>query len=481
MNISSDPPEDSLEPSTISREPEKKETSPALKEFEQQLARLQTPEEKVAFGLGFMRSSIGQEGSPRFREFWEARRWVLPCFREGINPAIRSKLWEEYVELTVEARRLKDILEEQSSFAVEQIELAIGGIEKELQNFQVLLEKAPHFSFPSEAPSIHPKGEVYNQIQRELSLLNTMASRLSGLRKEVIKTDMRIRFKTKFFKRLSELGDQIFPKRKQKMDEISELFLRDVEGFVARHFQEGRVVGAPYFALREEIKALQGIAKVFTLSSAVFNKTRLLLSQCWDQLKVLEKERKKVVQAKRAASLEQELLNDAAQKQEKAIEEEERQKILDKKAKVAALKEAILRLIEEGPSMEISLLERQLEEWKASWKETSPSKFEQLSVERSLRQLKTMMTEKKETALLNLNEDQKEALQSLQQVLEQRKQRRQEIKEQLEQHRKALSSSNLDFEKAMLLRELLEQEKEMLDKANQGIEEVEIKIEELER
>lgn len=480
MNVSSDPPEDSLESSTISRDPVKRELSPALKEFEQKLAQFTTPEEKVAFGLAFMRSSIGQEGSPRFREFWDARRLVLPCFREGINPAVRSKLWEEYVELTVEARRLKDILEEQSSFAVEQIELAIGGIEKELEQFASLLERGGAIQLPVEAPSIQPKAEVYHQIQRELNLLNTIASRLSGLRKEVIKTDMRIRFKTKFFKRLSELGDKVFPTRKKKIDEISEIFLHDVEGFAARHFQQEKVVGAPYFALREEIKALQGMAKIFTLSSSVFNKTRLLLSQCWDQLKVLEKERKKVVQAKRAASLEQDRLVEAEEKKERAVEEAEQQKLRDRKEKVATLKEAIVRLAEEGSGMELSVLEMQLEEWKGNWKEISPSKFEQQSIERPLRRLKAVVEEKKESAMLNLSDDQKQMLKSLEQVLEQRKQRRQEIKEQLEQHRKALSSSNLDFEKAMLFRELLEQEKEMLEKANQGIEEIEVKIEELE-
>ena len=79
--------------------------SPAFQEFTAQFVALPTLEEKVAYGLQFMRSSISQEGSPRFREFWEARRQILGCFKENLNPAIRSKLWGEYVELTVEARR----------------------------------------------------------------------------------------------------------------------------------------------------------------------------------------------------------------------------------------------------------------------------------------------------------------------------------------------------------------------------------------
>src|SRR5579871_3448622 len=109
---------DSSEQSNVEREqvaaPEERAPKPsaAFQEFSDKFASFPTPEEKVAYGLEFMRSSISQEGSPRFREFWEARRQILPCFKENLNPAIRSKLWGEYVELTVEARRLKEILEE---------------------------------------------------------------------------------------------------------------------------------------------------------------------------------------------------------------------------------------------------------------------------------------------------------------------------------------------------------------------------------
>lgn len=64
--------------------------------------------------------------------------------------------------------------------------------------------------------------------------------------------------------------------------------------------------------------------------------------------------------------------------------------------------------------------------------------------------------------------------------MQQRKERRQEIKQQLEIYRKALGGSNLDFEKAMHYQELVQQEKERLDKANAAIEEIEQKIAELE-
>ena len=515
--------------------PEKKEMSAAFREFETKLASFSTPEEKVAHGLSYMRASISQEGTPRFREFWEARKIVLPCFKENINAAVRSKLWGEYVELTVEARRLKEILEEQSAFAIEQIDLAVGALEKDVQNFEAILAQASELPFSEASPTIQAKAGLYNKVQRELNLLNTLASRLNGLRKEVVKTDMRIRFKTKFFKRLSELGDHIFPKRKQLIDQISQEFEKDVERFISSHFQGDQVVGAPYYSLRDEIKALQGMAKLITLSSGVFNRTRLKLSECWDKLKVLEKEHKKEVIAKKAASsenraeidkkigelaaksaemslseLDKEIeeiskvmrqtdlhrddvrsLRDelsklrhphiAAQEEKaKALEEAEKEKLRLKRERAVQMKEKLASLLKEGAQMDLDVLLAAVAELEADGKKIEASKMELQQIDRAMRQLRDLVAERKESSLINLSDDDRQALDNLKTVLQQKKERRQEIKTQLETYRKALGSSNLDFEKAMLYRELVEQEKERLEKANVGIDEIEQKIAKLE-
>ncbi|HSX11367.1 MAG TPA: hypothetical protein VLF94_06615 [Chlamydiales bacterium] len=482
-----------------------------------------------------MRSSISQEGSPRFREFWEARRLVLPFFKENLNPAIRSKLWNEYVELTVEARRLKEILEEQSAFAMEQIDLAIKALEGDVANFGALLAGLVEVPFSDASQTIRQKANVYGQIQRELNLLNTLASRLNGLRKEIIKTDMRIRFKTKFFKRLSDLGDHIFPKRKELIETISAEFEKDVEQFIANHFKGEEIVGAPYYALREEIKALQSMAKVFTLNSAVFTRTRLRLSECWDKVKVLEKEHKKEVLERKQASSQQrqsiqtkidalkekatemaiadlnteiDAISDemrtiqlhrddvrglreelfklrephlAAQEQKaRDLEQAEKEKLRIKREKLLALKETIAQLTKEGERLELEALLASFGEIEAGLEQLEISKMEKQQIERSLRPLKDLIAEKKEHSLLNLSDDEKKTLENLRVVLQQKKQRRQEIKDQLETYRKALGGSSLDFEKAMQYRELVEQEKERLDKANAGIQEIEAKISELE-
>lgn len=524
---------DSSLPDIDPQETSPREESPRLKEFIEKLASFPTPEEKIVNGLQFMRASISQEGSPRFREFWEARRLVLPIFKENLNPAIRSKLWNEYVELTVEARRLKEILEEQSAFAMEQIDLAIQALEGEVAQFAQLLSTSHEIVFDEAPQVIRQKAEVYGGIQRELNLLNTLASRLNGLRKEIIKTDMRIRFKTKFFKRLSELGDKIFPKRKELIEAVSGEFEKDIDAFIAKHFVGDQIVGAPYYALREEIKSLQSSAKLFTLNSSVFTRTRLKLSECWDKVKVLEKEHKKEVLEKKQASSEQrqaiqakvdalkeknlemgelnkeieaisnEMRNVslhrddvrylreelyrlrephlAAQEQKaRELEEAEKEKLRQKRELLNGLKEKTAQLIKQGEKMDLEALTAAFAELEAQLSQVEASKIEKQQIERSFRPLKDLITDKKEHSILNLSEDDKKTLENLKQVLQQRKERRQEIKTQLETYRKAVGGSGLDFEKAMHYQELVEQEKERLDKANAAIEEIEQKIAELE-
>ena len=535
MTPSESIPPESIAPETPEPTPEKSEkASDSFQEYIAKLNQLPTPEEKIALGLQFMRGSISQEGTPRFREFWEARRDLLPLFKQNLNPAIRSKLWNEYVELTVEARRLKEILEEQSSFAMEQIDLAIQAIEHDIANFDQILETVPPLSLPSEARSIQPKAAAYNQIQRELNLLNTLASRLNGLRKEIIKTEMRIRFKTKFFKRLSELGDRIFPKRKQLIEQIGAEFEHDIDSFVEKHFQGQEVVGAPYYALREEIKALQGLAKLITLNTNVFTKTRLKLSECWDKIKVLEKAHKQeflqkkqvwsdnrvVIEAKieelkkkvqemdlkqldaaideiqkemRAVELGKDdvrLLREAfsslrapfleqEEKRRKEIEQAERDKLQQKKDKTISLKERLAQLPKdtERGADELAF---EFEQIRHEIDELSLSKYELQQFDRLMRPVKDAIAERKESALLNLSDDQRNALEQLREVLQQRKLRRQEIKDQLEAYRKMLGGSSLDIEKAMSVREQIGLEKERLEKVNASILEIEHKIAEIE-
>lgn len=483
---------------------------------------------KLQKTIAFMEQSLSQGKTPHFKSFWGARDLSLQLFKENISPGLRSILWSKYSDLSKEARRLKELLDEQSAFAVEQIEMAIQALEYELTKTDQDLQTAP--VLPIESQALQANASTYAKMQRELDNLNIQASRINALRKELIKTEMRIRKKNQFFQRLSAAGDSVFPRRKELIHEVSSLFIQDVDKFVT-HFEGKPTV--PFYSLREEIKALQSLAKVLTLNSTAFAHTRLRLSECWDKIKQLDKERKheqaqkktvykenmdavseqldalslEIQEGKIGASETQKKLDDISyfmrgvelgreevhalrermqqirqplldqQRQEEQVKidnEKERQR--QKRQKVIDLKEEVDTLLNSAATYNAEELIAQRNSVVEKINSSAILKSEKMELERLLKPLKDIITEKKEQAMLSLSSGDREALQQLNEVLQQRKERRQEIKDQLEQLRKAAGLSGLDFEKAIAYQQQLAEEKERLEKINQGIEEIEDRI-----
>ncbi len=129
-------------------------------------------EGKLRKVIEFMEESLAQNTSPHFKNFWEARKLCLQLFKETVPPLVRGQLWARYSELSKEARRLKEILDEQSAFAVEQIEIAIQGLEADIEHFEAQLEKVTHLHFSSPAKTLDAHYPYYDKLQRELNLLN---------------------------------------------------------------------------------------------------------------------------------------------------------------------------------------------------------------------------------------------------------------------------------------------------------------------
>lgn len=513
----------------------KKETSLFFSEFLQKLENEPTVDGKIRLSIDFMRDALSYPGTPRFKDFWEGRKICLPLFKENITPKIRSQLWNSYIELSNEAKRLKEILDEQSAFAIEQIELAILALERELENYDLLLSQSPEPDLLN-SMTLKEKRNFYYPLQKELQLLNTLAARINALRKEVVKTEMRIRIKNKLLERLSHCGDQIFPKRKELIKKVSQEFMNDVDTFIADYFQDEECKDVPLYTLREEIKQLQAIAKVLTLNTHAFTETRLKLSQCWDKIKTQEKERKKQTQVKRQTFkknfdlvmekikpfaeactgemtieecnrrsaeildwmrtfelgreeiklLKEEIykakrvLLDHAREAEAERRKREQEMEALRREKINHLKEDLNTVIAHASTFEIDTLLEKQETLYKQFEEMSLTKAERQMMERSLKQLKDVIDEQREKALLQLSEDDLKALSQLKAVLEERKSRRQEIKNQLEHYRKLLGGSGFDFEKAMMYREHIEAEKASLEKINSSIEEIEEKISEIE-
>ncbi|OJU80252.1 MAG: hypothetical protein BGO10_05595, partial [Chlamydia sp. 32-24] len=516
---------------TNEKSKKEKKTSVAFQEFSAEIEKVADADTKLQKAIEFMENSLSQNGNPNFRNFWDARTICLNLFKENITPVLRAHLWNKYSELSKEARRLKEILDEQTAFAVEQIEIAVHALEADVDNYRDQLDKMSfEFEIPSE--TLKNKQSEYTAIQKELNLLNTQASRVNALRKELIKTEMRIKQKNKFFQRLSSIGDKIFPRRKELIKEISQLFSNDVENFIQKNFQN-KDLGDSLFFLREEIKALQSMAKLLTLNTQSFTQTRMHLSECWDKIKVEEKERKKV-RAQQKAIFKQNfdeafgkiqevstsinesmsmkdanqkideilqfmksvdlgrdeirILKDEIAKVKKPILEKMRQEEAEKhaiesekenqrKQKVIELKQEIEDFSQKLPELSLEEIHTVREDLNQKISKSGLNKFEKQEIERLLKKLKNAISdaisEQKEKALLNLSDDERETIQQLKDVLNQRKERRQEIKAQIELLKKASSSSGLDIEQAMNIDTQMSIENDRLKKINLGIQEIE--------
>jgi hypothetical protein len=510
--------------------PEKGSSEPSSLEIE--LKAFASPQEKLEYVIEFMEKSLSQAGTPLFKRFWEARKICVELFKESIVPAVRTTLWTKYRELSQEARRLKDILDEQSAFAAEQIDIAITALEKDIG----LLGESPWEKqrIDLELPyALSANDELYVFQQKELNFYNALATRISSLRKEVIKTEMRIRFKNKFFKRLSAIGDAVFPQRKKLIKNLSDLFITDIDLFVTKHGSSKESIAKSVKDFRDEIKYLQAVAKQLTLNTQAFSHSRKKLSECWELLKDVEKERRKeygerkqvfkensdaireliktcvdqfaegkitISDAKKelenisqvmrdkelgypdVKALRQELweANRPMDEQEKAEELKRKEKALAKEAErlqaVEALRTEMESALEKSTDSSVEELEGSLTAAIEKLATLHISKKEKFDFDRGVKSLKLCLQEKKEEALLNLSDDDKSALEQFTQVLNQRLGRRVEVREQLEELRKANSASGLDFEQAICHQELLDQEKANLLKINQGITEIEKKI-----
>ncbi|NGX45443.1 MAG: hypothetical protein K940chlam2_00597 [Chlamydiae bacterium] len=256
--------------------------------FETHLQEKESPEEKLRLCLDFMKSTLSRDKTPAFRDFWACKKVCLPLFKEKLNPRSRTLLWADYIEISDELRKLKEILNEESSFVVEQLELAIKALEEEWSQFDAMVAQPPSVALPQPAHALKKHFSDYQEKQQLLALLNPFAVRVHALRKEIVNAEMRIRMKNRLFERLSKMGNAIFPRRKELISEVSELFVSDVTAFVKESADT-----ESHSQLKNEVKALQSFAKAITINTRAFSTSRQLLSQLWDRMKTQEMDAKK--------------------------------------------------------------------------------------------------------------------------------------------------------------------------------------------
>ena len=507
-------------------------TSKSFAELKKALEKVENDDEKLALVIEFMESTLAQKGTPHFKDFWEGRGLCLELFKKQLPPALRAIMWEKYSDLSKEARRLKEIFDEKSAFAMEQIGEAIKGVEAEIELFDEKLKAVPDIKFPAKSKTLDQNRSKYNSSQRELNLYNTFATRVTTLRKELIKTDMRIRFKNQFFSRLSSLGDKVFPRRKELIQEVSQLFISDVKGFADSAFSGGQL-NAPHFAVRDEIKALQSAAKVLTLNSGSFNATRKILSECWDKLKQLDKDFKKdraekkeiyqknaepilkeiqelkesvesnkisvseaqqkvgliartmrdtelgrdeVKQLQTEVGVVKNLLREQGKLEEKRLKELKEEKARKKLEMIENVRKEISKLEEQSDVETGETLASKLKEIEAQLSGSDFPRKEAGELREELVPVQDLIHAKSEAQMLSLSDEDAEALQKMRQVLSTRRERAQEIKGQVEDVRKILGGSGLDFEQSLRYNELLNRHKDRLNQLNDSIEELKSQI-----
>lgn len=504
-----------------------------IEDLKKEVEGILEPEKKIERAISYMEETLAKgwdrTASPHFRKFWQARTYCLELFKAHISPTVRTTLWNKYGELSKEVKKLKEVLDEESAFAIEQIEIAILALESDVEK-KAHSENSNRIKVVFNTQLFNDSIPVYSSIQNELDLLNAFASRINALRKELIKTEMRVRKKNKFFQRLSLVGDSVFPRRKELIKEISDRFVQDVDLFIKNHFKD---IHESLFSLREEIKNLQCIAKLLTLNTHAFNYTRQCLSKCWEELKNLDKERKKekaerrhvckeneelvlkkieemknaslpaqevlkqlddIVSFMRSQELGKEEINslreqiqnerkkafESIAKEEDIRKEQERERQQLKLEKLQELEKAIDTFVEGASDLELDQIIEKKELLLKDIQSAAMHKSEKQELEKKLKSIRDVIAVKKEAKYLQLSTDDRQSLDHLKELLKERKERRQEVRDQIELLRKIKGSSQLDFVRALTVNEELQKEKEQLDKINHAIEELEEKIGSLE-
>ena len=485
---------------------------PEQKKFMEEAVKIERPEEKLEYAIKQMEEALSLRPNPDFRRFWEIRHCCLLLFRqEKVPAAIRADLWTRYVGLTEESYQLKDHMHKQSAFAAEQIELAIKTIEDELAQSSLQCAQVPGIQIPEAAKSLEKEKKTYVSIQKDLTLLNDYAGRINALRKEILKTEIRRGHKYSLLQRLSKLGgEQVFSKRKDLIHKLSDLFSADVKRFVESYFPEGGIKGK-HFVLREEIKALQLVAKLLTINTPCFTECRVSLSKCWDRLKVAEKEWKSnFAEKKKLFSEHGKVMEDELAK---FVEEKggmDRLKELEKKMRSLTLSHDDRKRFSHALHSERGKIEgskkkeiQNIKEKKVQNAQQKNQKFDQLV--KDLDGQKVSLSDLEKTIEGDFSPSQKEILreklfiavhsaekqriqkniattpsEQLESFLDEVLEVRQKLKEEFDRLKKAEAASGMDLEQALAFNQRVKGAKERLEDFDEEVEAIEEKIAEIE-
>lgn len=261
--------------------------------YTMKLNECETLEKKLEYTLQFMQEALTNGGGQCCKEFWEARKLCIMFFKEPLRLTARIHLWSTYSELCREARRLKELVDEDNILLVEQMEKGITAAKEEIHLLSTRVNTSEDVVEIAETDFFGEKRSDYQQFQKELTLLDACAEKTGVLRKEIVQADMKLRSKNVLFQQLCTVGELVFPKRKELVQKISQLYLSDVEKFTQKT-PLNELSLKDLFSLQDQLKKIQRVGTRITLHSDVFNKTRIKLSEYWDTLARVIREKKRM-------------------------------------------------------------------------------------------------------------------------------------------------------------------------------------------
>ncbi len=505
-----------------------------METFQERFETIAKPSDRTKFTLEIMGSTLSQKGTLRFKDFWELKKICLSSFKEIDNPILRTNLWEEYLLLIQEAKRLKEILDQQSFFAIEQIDLAIEALMNDLNDAPQKIQSFQRIEFPKEAQTLRDREKTYNQNQLTVSFLTALSRRIQALRKETIDTEMRIRHKNRLLQKLSQTGDLVFPRKKQLVQEISSAFAEDIDRFMQENFSDPLNPGVkkngktpPLYIIKEEIKAFQRMAKILSLTPECFAKSRQQLSECFTSVKNKEKERRdRYLEMKEQCQEDfDRILENIGSFSEQINAENLTQKQFDEKVaeisktikettlvkdQVKLLKDQLLDQINKGRKkitdqdnlrkQEDVEKEKQKRAQSIAFLEDLQSKMAALSNDQTEQILAFQQQVKDQASSLAFTYDQQVTLsllledvhqkylekkyqdlvsegvkefKAIEALLEEKSDFRERIKNRLEELRRLCGASGLDFEKAILYRECIDKERNRFESLTESVESIE--------
>lgn len=298
---------------------------------------------KCAFG--FLRSCVESDFARTSKEFWQVKQLCLELFKEPMEKAFRAPLWQEFIELLNQAKFAQDLLLENSAFSLDQFELALKGLQSEVASAEELEKSQWHLidevGFDGSDSSMQEFLRALNQeistSQAHLAHYNNLAVRYRSLKEEIVEASLRAKDRRQLFDKLKAIRVLLFPRRKELIKRVSNLYLEEVYRFVESSKAQLALpkMTRPIYAVRAELKALQKLAQGLTLLPEAFKKARAQLSTLWEELSKLDTKRKA-----RFLEKKEELLANAQALEEKISH-------IEKSAKGKSLEE-IKQLIRDG-------------------------------------------------------------------------------------------------------------------------------------